>query len=160
MSKNNNFKWKVSVYRNINGQEQSYEKEFDSQEEYESFLQNNDFGFWSSGFSSMWNAGLWGIVELMDSFFDRKLENWFGQTSDGFLSENEDEVDLDMRKLEEKARHLEQKEKIKERKKQMLENKLEKLKKFKKRFKKHDKDEELKETKEAIDKVKNKLKEL
>ena len=37
-----NFKWKVTYYKNVNGEEKRIEKEFDDEKEYKDFIREND----------------------------------------------------------------------------------------------------------------------
>lgn len=126
--KNNNFKGKVMYYSNINGQEKRLEKEFDSQDDMNKYMQENDVQFprlmqWF-GMPSMWWFPSW-----FDDFFDQKLYS-MGFTPTGTALSYDAWFD----ELQKKKAELEEQERAQKQQKSFLEKRLEEWKQLKEFF--------------------------
>ena len=141
-------------YSNINWQEKKLEKEFDSQAEMNSYMQDNDVTF-PRLFQPLSLGGFWAFDSWFNSSFDRKLismwyepQPWLALWSDEPFNE-----------LQRKKAQLEEEERTKKKKKTFLKKKLEDWKELKKFFTdKHD-DDSVKKAEEGIKECEKQLKE-
>lgn len=156
------FKWKIYVYKNVNGKEQKIEKEFTDPREYEQFVtQNPEF----AGLSNLENRLGFGefadFNKYLDNFFNSKLEALWFVPEDEYYEEKPALVeDVNLSKYEEEARKIEEEKQQKEEEKSALKATLEKLKSYLEKFKNEDKKDLVKQVEEDIKKVEEKLKNL
>ncbi len=152
------FKGKITIVKNINGKEEKIEKEFDSIEEYQKFLAENNM----TGYKALpdlrlslseWDA----LASFIDQIFEDKLNNFFLEAPEEELSED---LPVDIKKYEEEAAKIEEEKEKKEAKKAELKRAIEKLKSFVKTFEKEGKKDLAKSAKEDIKKLEAELKSL
>ena len=128
-STNGNFKGKVMYYSNINWQEKKLEKEFDSQDDMNTYMKENDASF-PRFFQPTSLGNFWAFDSWFDSFFDRKLTSmWYSPQAWMALWHSDSFSELQRRKAQ-----LEQEEREKEKKKSFLEKRLDEWKELKKFF--------------------------
>ena len=149
------FKGKVYVYRNNNGKEEEFEKEFDNPQEFNNFRKNYhqpEFGgpfmwLWDRAhlqnyFNNLIDRRFW--LESMDEPEEHKsLPNWI----------NLDEYEDELQKIEYSKAH-------KAEKLQELKDTLAKLKDYKKRFKAEGRDDMVEKIDKDIDSTQKALNEI
>lgn len=149
------FKGKVYVYRNNNGKEEEFEKEFDNPQEFNNFRKTYhqpEFGgpfmwLWDRAhlqnyFNSLIDKRFW-IEPMEESEEPKHLPNWVN------LNRYEDEL----QKIEYKKAH-------KAEKLQELKDTLAKLKEYKKKFKAEGRDDMVEEIDKDIDSIQKELDEI
>ena len=149
------FKWKVYVYRNNNGKEEEFEKEFDNPQEFNNFrktYRQPEFGgpfMWlgdrahlQNYFNNLIDRRFW--LESIDEPGERKsLPNWV----------NLDEYEDELQRIEYSKAH-------KAEKLQELKDTLAKLKDYKKRFKAEWRDDMVEKIDKDIDSTQKALDEI
>jgi len=140
------FKWKVYVYRNNNGKEEEFEKEFDNPQEFNNFRKTYHQPEFTGPF--MW---LWDRAHLQN-YFNNLIDRRFWLES---MPEPEEEKALpngvDLSVYEDELQKMEYEEAHKNEKLQWLKNSLDKLKEFKKKFEDKWRDDMVKKIKKDID---------
>ena len=140
------FKWKVYVYRNNNGKEEEFEKEFDNPQEFNNFRKTYHQPEFTGPF--MW---LWDRAHLQN-YFNNLIDRRFWLES---MPEPEEEKALpngvDLSVYEDELQKMEYEEAHKNEKLQWLKNSLAKLKEFKKKFEDKWRDDMVKKIKKDID---------
>ena len=140
------FKWKVYVYRNNNGKEEEFEKEFDNPQEFNNFRKTYHQPEFTGPF--MW---LWDRAHLQN-YFNNLIDRRFWLES---MPEPEEEKALpngvDLSVYEDELQKMEYEESHKNEKLQWLKNSLAKLKEFKKKFEDKWRDDMVKKIKKDID---------
>ena len=143
------FQGKVYSYQNINGKEKSFEKTFDSYDEYRSFMWGNNV------FSGFLNSGNSVFDSYLDNFFDRKiaLNSWQPSSVDETLP-------VDLGKYEEEIHKIEMSEAEKRRRKEQLESAKTRLSEYKEKFQQTGKKDLLKDVESDMKKIEEELKSL
>jgi len=140
------FKGKVYVYRNNNGKEEEFEKEFDNPQEFNNFRKTYRQPEFTGPF--MW---LWDRAHLQN-YFNNLIDRRFWLES---MPEPEEEKALpngvDLSVYEDELQKMEYEEAHKNEKLQWLKNSLAKLKEFKKKFEDKWRDDMVKKIKKDID---------
>ena len=140
------FKGKVYVYRNNNGKEEEFEKEFDNPQEFNNFRKTYHQPEFTGPF--MW---LWDRAHLQN-YFNNLIDRRFWLES---MPEPEEEKALpngvDLSVYEDELQKMEYEEAHKNEKLQWLKNSLAKLKEFKKKFEDKWRDDMVKKIKKDID---------
>ena len=140
------FKWKVYVYRNNNGKEEEFEKEFDNPQEFNNFRKTYRQPEFEGPF--MW-LGDWANLQ---NYFNNLIDRRFWLES---MPEPEEEKALpngvDLSVYEDELQKMEYEEAHKNEKLQWLKNSLAKLKEFKKKFEDKWRDDMVKKIKKDID---------
>lgn len=149
------FKWKVYVYRNNNGKEEEFEKEFDNPQEFNDFRKSYrqpefdgpfmwlwDWAHLQNYFNNLIDRRFW-LKNKEEPYENKKLSNWV----DLGVYENE------LQKIEYSKAH--KAEKIQE-----LKDTLSKLKDYKKRFKSEWRDDLVEKIEEDISITQKNLDEL
>ena len=140
------FKWKVYVYRNNNGKEEEFEKEFDNPQEFNNFRKTYHQPEFTGPF--MW---LWDRAHLQN-YFNNLIDRRFWLES---MPEPDEEKALpngvDLSVYEDELQKMEYEEAHKNEKLQWLKNSLAKLKEFKKKFEDKWRDDMVKKIKKDID---------
>ncbi len=155
------FKGKIYKYSNINGKEEKFEREFNDINEYNSFMSENPnlLWFWEID-KSLWFSSFFDFNNYLDNFFDTKLA-LSSPNEQKKLNWTPDNVEwVNLSKYEEELQKIESEKKKKQEEKWVLEKSLEKLKEYLEKFKKEWKDDFVKNIKEDIKKVEEKLKNL
>ena len=116
------FKWKVYYRTNSNGNVQTVEKEFDSQDEMNQYMQDHQDQFWSVQ-SWFLPSLFWGIDTYFNSLFDQRVW-WSSQHSSLSYQDEED------REIEQYAKQREQKNKEREEKKNWFKQQMDKMKSY------------------------------
>lgn len=140
------FQGKVYSYQNINGKEKSFEKTFDSYDEYRSFMG------WENLFSNFLGSGLNMFDNYLDHFFDRKLAlgSWEPHRS-------EESLPVDMSKYEQASRKIDMDESEKKRRREQLENAKSRLTEYQKKFKESGEKDLLKDIESDMKKIDQEL---
>jgi len=140
------FQGKVYSYQNINGKEKSFEKTFDSYDEYRNFMWGNDSFSWFLGSAgSMFDS-------YLNNFFDRKMTLGPG---------NEDmQLPVNMNKYDEEIRKIDMSEQEKKRKREQLESAKTRLTEYKEKFQQSWKKDLLKDVESDMKKIEDELKSL
>ena len=140
------FKGKVYVYRNNNGKEEEFEKEFDNPQEFNNFRKTYHQPEFTGPF--MW---LWDRAHLQN-YFNNLIDRRFWLES---MPEPDEEKALpngvDLSVYEDELQKMEYEEAHKNEKLQWLKNSLAKLKEFKKKFEDKWRDDMVKKIKKDID---------
>lgn len=144
------FQGKVYSYQNINGKEKSFEKTFDSYDEYRSFMWGN----------SMLSGFLGGAGNIFDSYFNNFFDSRMALTSGGQSSESSIDLPVDMKKYDEEVRKIEMSEREKECRKQQLESAKTRLTEYKTKFESSGKKGLLKDVETDMKKIEEELKSL
>lgn len=146
------FKWKVYVYRNNNGKEEEFEKEFDNPQEFYNFRKTYHQPEFEGPF-----LGLWDRAHLQN-YFNNLIDSrfWLGTKSEPEEKMslpnwiNLDEYENELQKIEYNKAH--KAEEIQE-----LKDTLAKLKDYKKRFKAEWRDDMIEKLDKDIATVQEKL---
>jgi len=146
-----NFKGRFVFYSNVNGKEQKIEKEFDNQNDYETFLKENNSFSLDSFFNRFNNFNFFSFPS--QTFF----EPFLNKKSHNLLSSNS-VVDLDSYKKE--AEKIEEEKRSKEQRKKDLEGAKSDLENYLKIFKQEWKTDLVKKIEEDLKKVNSEIKEL
>lgn len=149
------FKWKVYVYRNNNGKEEEFEKEFDNPQEFNDFRKSYrqpefdgpfmwlwDWAHLQNYFNNLIDRRFW-LKNKEEPYENKKLSNW---------------VDLDI--YENELQKIEYSKAHKAEKIQELKDTLSKLKDYKKRFKSEWRDDLVEKIEEDISITQKNLDEL
>ena len=139
------FQGKVYSYQNINGKEKSFEKTFDSYDEYRSFM-------WGSNMFS-------GFLSWGNSIFDSYLGNFFDSRmalGDG-QSQSHENLPVDLNKYEDEIRKIEMSEQEKKRKREQLEGAKTRLGEYKEKFQNSGKKDLLKDLEVDMKKIDEEL---
>lgn len=148
------FKGKVTIIKNINGKEEKVEKEFNSPDEYQAFLREQNMNSANPKLSlSEWDA-LGGFI---DRIFEDKLQNLFALEAPYPVSDNVSDLPVDVSKYEKEAAKIEKEKEEKAKKKDEIKRAIDKLKAFVKTFEKEDKKDLAKSAKEDIKKLEEEL---
>lgn len=157
------FKWKVYVYKNVNGREESFEREFDNPQDFQEFSRHNNWSLDKTNFFNLW---LWDWTSLNNYFeklIDRRiwlpsLENsHFDKCQDGEDCYNQDPDIVDLNKYEDEIQKIEYQKKNKEQNLKSLKDTLEKLKNYKNKFKDENREDMVSKIDEDIKKVKEEI---
>ena len=145
------FKWKIYVYKNVNGKEEKIEREFDNPKDFQAFAQQNDvLQYEDMQMPRLW---LWDRVNLNNYFedlIDRRLGiPVFEGAEEPALANSV--VDLD--KYEEELQKIEYQKQHKDEHTKALKSTLQKLKDYKKQFKSEGRDDMVKQIDDDIKKV-------
>ena len=131
------FQGKVYSYRNINGQEKTFEKSFDNFDEYKAFVESDD------NFTSLWAFPSFGFGSF--DAFDRYLDNFF-QTRRGLPSavgyNHNTSLPVRLDKYQAEAEKIEREEQETAQKKSLLEKAKEQLQGYLDKFQTHSKKDE------------------
>ena len=147
------FKWKVYVYRNNNGKEEEFEKEFDNPQEFNNFRKTYrqpefegpimwlwDWAHLQNYFNNLIDRRFWLESMPEPEEQQKSLPNWV----------NFDEYEAELQKMENEESH--KAEKIQE-----LKNSLAKLEDYKKKFKAKGRDDMVKKIDKDIANTKKEL---
>ena len=147
------FKGKVYVYRNNNGKEEEFEKEFDNPQEFYNFRKTYRQPEFEGPFMWLWDRA--HLQNYFNNLIDRRF--WLESLSEPEKEEkglpngiNFDEYEAELQKMEYEETH--KSEKI-----QGLKNSLSKLEEFKKRFKAKGRDDMVKKVDKDITATKKEL---
>ena len=167
--KDNNFKGKVYVYRNNNGHEEEFEKEFDTPEEFNRFNQQYHQPELTGPFMGL---GDWANLQ---NFFNDLIDQRFGlgyydepcecdECCDDETCESHQKEELpygiDMNKYENEMKKIEYQKAHKSEEIQKIKKTLEQLEDYKKKFKSEGRDDMVKDLDNDIKKLQKKLDEL
>lgn len=149
---NNDFKGKVYYYSNINGQENTIEKEFDTQEDMNEYLQKNDTTM--PRFMNPTPRISW-FAPWFDEFFDQRMHRLW-------LTPRQNALDYDptLNELEKRKAEIEAKEEREKEEKSFLEKRRDERKKLVDFFKKRDDKSAVEKAQDGLKKVEEKLKNL
>ena len=141
------FKWKIYVYRNNNGKEEEFEKEFDNPQEFNNFKRNYNQPEFEE--PMLWLTGWTNLQNYFNNLIDRRF--WLRS-----IAEPEEEqqylpnwVNLD--EYEKEIQNMEYEEAHKNEKLQWLKNTLAKLNEYLKKFKDKWRDDMIKKIKKDIE---------
>lgn len=127
------FKWKIYIYKNLDGREEKIEREFDNAHEFQSFAKTHDVWFRPFQFPVL-GLGEWANLQhYFDSLVDRKMGLDYHETGDEPSDKKSDIVNLD--KYDQELKKIEYQQQHKEETLNWLKDTLQKLKDYKKRFK-------------------------
>ena len=131
------FKWKVYVYRNNNGKEEEFEKEFDNPQEFNNFRKTYRQPEFEGPF--MW---LWDRAHLQN-YFNNLIDRRFWLESMPEPEENQRKLPsvVNLDEYEDELQKIEYSKAHKAEKLQELKDTLAKLKDYKKRFKAEGRDD-------------------
>ena len=115
------FKWKVYYRTNTNGNVQTVEKEFDSQEEMNEYMNDHRDQFSFSDYSLPSLFG--GLNTYVNNLMDQRMSSWSNRSS---LSYQDDED----REIEEYAKRRDQQRKEREEKKGRFQKQMDKMKQY------------------------------
>ena len=150
------FKWKVYVYRNNNGKEEEFEKEFDNPQEFNNFRKTYRQPEFEGPFMGLWD---WAHLQnYFNNLIDRRFWLWaMPDTEEEHKSlpnwVNLDEYEDELQKIEYSKAH-------KAEKLQELKDTLAKLKDYKKRFKAEGRDDMVEKIDKDIDSTQKALDEI
>lgn len=142
------FQWKVYSYQNINGKEKSFEKTFDSYDEYRNYMWGSSI---FSGFLG-WNGSLFD--NCLNSFLDRRL------ALSSWSPPEKNNLPIDMGHYEEEVRKIDMDESEKHKRKEQLESAKTRLTEYKEKFNNSGKKDLLKEVEVDMKKIDEELKEI
>lgn len=130
------FQGKVYSYRNINGQEKTFEKTFENYDDYKAFIDSDE------SFRPFAHFPSFGFGNF--DAFDRYLDNFFNQriALPSQNSRNQELLPVSLEKYEAEAQRLEQEEQQKTHKKNLLEKSRERLQGYLDKFQTHSKKDE------------------
>ncbi len=153
------FKGKVQIYTNQNGRENTINKDFNSPEDMQEFLQNNPLAREMNNdfFDSLRSFDRLG--EYFDKLIDRKLGiSGTGNYDIPRIEQNYWSDIVDLNKYEQEAQKIDYEKKEKHEKTNRLNWIIEKLKSYKEKFKKEWRDDIIKQIDEDMKKVEEELK--
>ena len=149
------FKGKVYVYRNNNGKEEEFEKEFDNPQEFNNFRKTYRQPEFGGPFMWLWDRA--HLQNYFNSLIDRRfwLETMEETEEPKYLPNwvNHDKYEDELQKIEYKKAH-------KAEKLQELKDTLAKLKEYKKKFKAEGRDDMIEEIDKDIDSIQKELDEI
>jgi len=151
------FKGKVTIIKKVNGKDVKIEKEFNSPEEYQAFLQEQGGAMLPDPKLSLSEWGALG--SFIDQIFEDKLQDFFLEAPEQSY-EPEEELPVDIDKYEKEAAKIEKEKEKKEAKIAEIKRTIDKLKAFVKTFEKEGKKDLAKSAKEDIKKLEEELKSL
>ena len=130
------FQGKVYSYRNINGQEKTFEKTFENYDDYKAFIDSDE------NFRPFAHFPSFGFGNF--DAFDRYLNNFFTQriALPSQNNRNQELLPVSLEKYEAEAQRLEQEEQQKAQKKTLLEKSRERLQGYLEKFQTHSKKDE------------------
>jgi len=149
------FKGKVYVYRNNNGKEEEFEKEFDNPQEFNNFRKTYHQPEFGGPFMWLWD---WAHLQnYFNNLIDRRF--WLESTEEPEEPKHlPNWVNLD--KYEDELQKIEYKKAHRAEKLQELKDTLAKLKDYKKRFKAEGRNDMIEEIDKDIDSVQKELDEI
>ena len=141
------FKGKVYVYRNNNGKEEEFEKEFDNPQEFNNFRKTYRQSEFAGPFMWLWDRA--HLQNYFNNLIDRRF--WLEPMPEPEEGPKSLPNGVDLSVYEDELQKMEYEEAHKNEKLQWLKNSLAKLKEFKKKFEDKWRDDMVKRIKKDID---------